>query len=225
MLRRTVTVGIIATLFACAGCQGTKPSDQREPSQIASDSARNTPAYPTTLPSGEPFALRVLHQTYAPGAVKPNQVIRIVSNPLLQKFAIDNNLAPTQQELEDFAQALKRSKSGGDTSDRIIPASLASNFLLSWKIDRELYNKYGGAVIFQQMNPQEPVEAYGKYLRECEARGEFVIADEQLAETFWDYFEGPHRMVVPPEDVDFSTPWLLKMRKARDTQPDAAKPR
>lgn len=225
MYRSPVTVGIIAALFACAGCQSTKPSDQRTPSQIASESAREAPAYPTTLPSGEPFALRVLHQTYAPGAVKPREVIRVVSNPLLQKFAIDNNLTPTQQELEDFAQALKRSKSGGDTSDRIIPASLASNFLLSWKIDRELYNKYGGAVIFQQMNPQEPVEAYGKYFRECEARGEFVIADEQLAEAFWDYFEGPHRMVVPPEDVDFSTPWLLKTRTPRDKRPGASNAR
>lgn len=225
MHRATLTVGIIATLFACAGCQSSKPADQRRQSQRTSDATHQTPTYPTTLPTGEPFAVRVLHQTYAPGQVKPRQIIRVVSGPLLQKFAIDNNLAPTQEELEDFSRAMTRPKSDSDTTKPIIPASMASSVVLSWKTDRELYKRYGGAVVFQQMNPQEPVGAYAAYLRECEARGEFVIADEALHEEFWAYFDGPYHMVVPPEDVDFSKPWMLKMRDARSKKSGAAKAR
>jgi hypothetical protein len=201
-----------------AGCAS------RPPAQTTRDAVQQqTTAYPETLPSGEPFAVRVLHQTYAPGQVKPSEIIRVVARPLLHKFAIDNNLTPTQEELEDFSRAMTRPKSDSNATQPIIPASLASSVVLSWKTDRELYKKYGGAVVFQQMNPQEPVGAYAAYLRECEARGEFVIADEALHEEFWAYFDGPYRMVVPPEDVDFSKPWMLKVRDARSKNSGAAK--
>jgi hypothetical protein len=70
-----------------------------------------------------------------------------------------------------------------------------------WKINKALYEQYGGKIIFQQAG-LEPVEAFGKFLRENEKKEIFQILDPELKKNFYYYFEMPH-MEMPEEIARF----------------------
>lgn len=75
-----------------------------------------------------------------------------------------------------------------------------------WKIDRYLYETYGGDVIFQQFNPWEPVGAYQAFLEAEQARGGLEILDPTLVEPFWRYFRIGHNVLPGPVDLSLP-PW------------------
>jgi hypothetical protein len=85
-----------------------------------------------------------------------------------------------------------------------------------WKLDRMLYNTYGGTVIFQQGNPLEPVGAYRKFLEEMEDAKVFEVYDADNRQKFWHYFVRQHPFQVPPDKIDFDKPWW--MQKATTAQ-------
>ena len=64
---------------------------------------------------------------------------------------------------------------------------VAQQFLMSWTINKALYAKYGGRVIFQQTGA-EPIDAYRDFLRDQEKSGRFQINDKQYESGFWRYF-------------------------------------
>ncbi len=64
---------------------------------------------------------------------------------------------------------------------------VAAAFIRQWKINRALYQEYGGRIIFQQGGP-EPLDAYRKFLEEHQARGDFAIMNKNLEAGFWRYY-------------------------------------
>jgi hypothetical protein len=64
---------------------------------------------------------------------------------------------------------------------------MAEDFVLPWKINHSLFQKYGGRVIFQQFGP-EPLDAYRKFLEAREKQGDFKILDEAARKQFWKFF-------------------------------------
>ncbi len=64
---------------------------------------------------------------------------------------------------------------------------VARSFIRRWKVNRALYQQYGGRVIFQQAGP-EPLDAYRTFLEEQQALGHFAIVDPGVTEKFWYYF-------------------------------------
>jgi hypothetical protein len=56
-----------------------------------------------------------------------------------------------------------------------------------WKLNRALYQQYGGRIIYQQLGP-EPLDAYRRYLEERQAAGDFEIHDKSFEAQFWRYF-------------------------------------
>jgi len=80
-----------------------------------------------------------------------------------------------------------------------------------WKVNKALYAKYGGRVIFQQGGP-EPVDAYRDFLKEQEKNGAFKILDKQYEAPFWRYFinDAMHVFCSPGDEVKImETPWWL----------------
>lgn len=83
----------------------------------------------------------------------------------------------------------------GETGSRTAPnpqetearEQIAAAFILQWKVNRALYQQYGGRIIFQQGGP-EPLDAYRKFLRESQARGDFTILNKDLEAVFWRYY-------------------------------------
>lgn len=101
-----------------------------------------------------------------------------------------------QQQLEQVNTIIKQFET---VSQAPVNEDIAKEFIKSWKINQALYAKYGGRVIFQQAGP-EPLDAYKGFLKEHEAKGDFVISDPKLKEMFWDYFVNDSIHTFLPEE-------------------------
>ncbi len=64
---------------------------------------------------------------------------------------------------------------------------IASAFIRQWKLNRALYQDYGGRIIFQQGGP-EPLDAYRRFLEERQRQGAFAILNPELEDAFWRYY-------------------------------------
>jgi hypothetical protein len=91
-------------------------------------------------------------------------------------------------------------------------SSRPSQSTKGWKVDRDLYKKYSGTVIFQQANPFEPVGAYRKFLEEMEEAKVFEIYAPDNHRKFWHYFVREHPFQVPAKDINLDKPWWMQKR-------------
>ena len=88
---------------------------------------------------------------------------------------------------------------------------MAQNLVRMWKINKALYEKYGGRVIFQQAGV-EPIDAYRDFLKEEEKKGSFQILDKQYKAGFWRYFtdDAMHAFYSKDDGAKFiNTPWWM----------------
>jgi len=81
-----------------------------------------------------------------------------------------------------------------------MPEVFVEEQIIRWKIDKVLFDKYGGRVRFQQTGP-EPLDAYKAFLKEQEANNSFSINDAKLKEAFWAYFEPESTHHFYPDEV------------------------
>jgi hypothetical protein len=179
----------------------------------------------------------------------------LIWKPLKEKFVKDQDISVTEEELEQFANAmsenqkimteqdekrvaeLKRQLENQSLSEeerkktegRIKSLSKALEFYAGqseedqkagyrrlgrseverWKINKALYEQYGGKVIWQQAGI-EPVERYRLFLEEHQKKGDFEIFDKQLNAEFWEYFTRKHPAEVSKNKIDFSKPWWMQ---------------
>jgi hypothetical protein len=88
---------------------------------------------------------------------------------------------------------------------------IARETIRMWKINRALFQKYGGRVIFQQAGV-EPIDAYRDFLKEQEKQGSFEILDKEYEAPFWKYFtdDSMHRFYKDADGAKvINTPWWL----------------
>jgi hypothetical protein len=100
---------------------------------------------------------------------------------------------------------------GQEEQIRIMTRNLAEQFVKMWKINKALYAKYGGRVIFQQVGA-EPVDAYRDFLKEQEKKGAFQFIDKTYEASFWRYFtnDAIHSFYKKAEGARFiNTPWWM----------------
>ena len=97
--------------------------------------------------------------------------------------------------------------------DKMRPMQLgiAKQMVTKWKINKALYDRYGGRVIFQQAG-DEPMDAYQAFLKDEEKKGSFHILDEKCKESFWEYFGVGNTHTYSKEEADkaMSTPWWMR---------------
>jgi len=187
----------------------------------------------------------------------------LIFGPLLQQYAQDNKIEPTQEDLDAFVSKteekekqhqikkhadraklieelkgsslsdrereqkashlktiesilkktgeIKEKTKGMEDQMRPMKRQMAQQFVKSWKIDKALYAKYGGRVIFQQAGV-EPLDAYRDFLREQEKNGAFQILDKQYEGGFWRYFTNDtmHTFYKKEDGAKFiNTPWWM----------------
>ena len=127
-------------------------------------------------------------------ATDPEELRYRILQPLVDRFAAEQGIVVTPAETEAYVRSVKAAleKDGipqGEDSpeDAAARREIAAAFVLQWKVNKALYEKYGGRIIFQQAGP-EPLDAYRRFLEEAQARGDFEIVDKGLEEGFWKYF-------------------------------------
>ncbi len=124
-----------------------------------------------------------------------------------QQLATLEQIAASDRQLErDLAQLKAEERERFDEGQR----KMAEHFVLGWKIDRALYARHGGVVIFQQANPFEPVGAYRAELEAHEQAGTFAILDPELRQGFWHYYTDMGHNEIPADAEDFAVPWWLR---------------
>jgi hypothetical protein len=102
-----------------------------------------------------------------------------------ERKALTSELESVNQLLGALGEA--GSAAAPDPQETQAREQIAAAFILQWKINRALYRQYGGRIIFQQGGP-EPLDAYRKFLREKQARGNFTILNKDLEAAFWSYY-------------------------------------
>ncbi|MFM1987169.1 MAG: hypothetical protein RJA99_126 [Pseudomonadota bacterium] len=165
---------------------------------------------PTVSQPREPVAEvlgRTVHRDELGG--NPDRLQPLVIGPLLQRFADENGVKAEPAEVDDVVTWLGVPPVPGGASKEMQAEvrTLAERMVVRWKVNRALYRRYGGTVIFQQSDPLEPVGAMRRFLEEQEASGAFTIREADLRERFYRYFRREHRFVVPPDQVDYERPW------------------
>jgi hypothetical protein len=132
----------------------------------------------------------------------------VVLKALTDRYAAAKGIEATQGEREAYAAHVRAELSkdpalagmleNESAEDQAARLEIAAAFILQWKINRALYQQYGGRIGFQQGGP-EPLDAYRKFLEERQAAGDFSIADPPLAAEFWRYYrdESIHSFFEP----------------------------
>lgn len=118
------------------------------------------------------------------------------------------------QTLENILKSTKEAEDntkGMEGKMRTMRRNMAHHFVKTWKINKSLYEKYGGRVIFQQAGP-EPLDAYREFLKEQEMKGAFQILNKEYEAAFWKYFinDAMHGFYSKDEGAKvMKTPWWL----------------
>lgn len=196
-------------------------------------------------------------------AAEKDKLDGLIFGTLLQEYAKDNKIKPTEEELDAFVlkteekerqhqikmaadrkklieelkssslsdrereqkashlktiesilkttREMKEQTKGMEEQMRPMRRQMAQQFVKSWKINKALYQKYGGRVIFQQAGV-EPLDAYRDFLREQEEKGAFQILDKQYEAGFWRYFtnDAMHTFYEKEDGAKFiNTPWWM----------------
>lgn len=128
-----------------------------------------------------------------------------------------NSILDSKEEMETRA----RERFGEDYESRMraIDESNARQIIVAWKMNKRLFDQFGGRVVFQDDGP-EPLEAYADFLAEKKQEGAFGIYDPELKAAFWDYFQNDnlHNFYTAEESHEImKQPWW-KRRPPSDDQ-------
>lgn len=130
----------------------------------------------------------------------------------LEERLAEPELAPEERvRLEDFRATLQRialrdEEQDGAPHDPERLRLLLAPLVETWKVNRALYERYGGVVALTEFGPS-PVGARAALVADYERQGRLEFADAGLRERFYGFLQQPPQMVVPPGSVDFTPYW------------------
>ncbi len=123
-------------------------------------------------------------------------------------YAAQNKLEASPAFVSAFKSAFESETLTGDKL-----ASLAEFSALQFAVDKHLYDRHGGRVIFDQAHPMMPVEAYFYAVQQYAESGQLVINDDTINNMLWQSFARPNAITMQPDQVDYSEPWWSKLTK------------
>ena len=162
-------------------------------------------------PEAEPVAI-VLGRAIR--TVDPAAVQDAVLSTLFSQYAEAHQLSAAEAEIDVFVRTLQRGMEadGLTAADDLSPEEMleasrmqrdfARAIIQQWKVNRALYDQYGGRIIYQQLGP-EPLDAYREFLEDKRREGAFEIRDPEIATAFWRYFtdESIHSFYQPGDQA------------------------
>ncbi|QJR81495.1 hypothetical protein CA267_012235 [Alteromonas pelagimontana] len=132
-----------------------------------------------------------------------------------QNLEIDSELVEKFKEKfgPELAASRKESDERKENVGEKVPQKsiddIATEQVRHWQVNKALYENFGGTVIFQQSDPQFPVQAYETLLKRYQKEGKFEILNDRYSAVFWEAFEPPFSFQLSADQVDFSDPWWL----------------
>ncbi|MEZ5811621.1 MAG: META domain-containing protein [Rhizobiaceae bacterium] len=150
----------------------------------------------------EPVSSAPLAATVLGEAVRTEDVavVRdVVLGRLFEQFAQKNGIRAEREEIDAHLEALRKGMGENGSADEksLTPEEaeqlgelrqqMARSIIRQWKINKALYDTYGGRIIYQQLGP-EPLDAYRNFLEQRRSEGAFEIHGKAMADAFWRYF-------------------------------------
>ena len=147
---------------------------------------------------------------------------QILLSRLFDRYADNHGLEATDAEIDAYVDKMRRGMRarGLTAEDDLTPEEavqaeqmlreMGRSMIRQWKLNRALYQQYGGRIIYQQLGP-EPLDAYRQYLEERQAAGDFTIHEKAFEDEFWLYFttDSMHDFFPPGSEEEaqaFTTP-------------------
>ena len=136
-------------------------------------------------------------------------------------------LTRRKKQLSSLSRIIETSKEAQRFADEYpeeqlrIEQTIGRQFVRRWKINKALYDRFGGRVIFQQAGP-EPIDAYRVFLEGHEEKGSFSIKDKRIKESFWQYFtDSKLHLFLPETDGKkaIHSPWWVQSSES-ESQPE-----
>ena len=131
----------------------------------------------------------------------------------LDERLLDDGLSSDERaRLQDFRATLRRLARYDAERDQEAPpdpaqqAAFYKSWIEFWKMNKALYDEYGGVVGLTQFGP-DPHGARAALLRDYEQRGFLKIEDAALREEVQATLDARPSVVVPPGGVDFTPYW------------------
>ena len=129
----------------------------------------------------------------------PAEVQQIIVSGLLDDYAERNDIEATEEEMNQYVANMEAGmrREGLDGMDSLtdeeveqvqrMRREMGHSMIRQWKINRSLYDRYGGRIIYQQFGP-EPLDAYRQYFEQQQSSGAFSFNDPEAEKQFWSYF-------------------------------------
>ena len=134
-------------------------------------------------------------------------LIKAVLGPLLADYCEKNGTAATVEDLQDYCRRrLPEGTSFKEAWAEWQPTGRqwrlrqkAAVELTFWKLQKSLFEKYGGRVERTGGEPPQAFDAVCAYVTEREQAGDFTIHDARLKIRFWECLRTPKGTLVPAE--------------------------
>jgi len=113
------------------------------------------------------------------------------------------------EEFRAVLQRLARRDAEIDLEPPLDPSREAGQlapWIETWKLNRAIYERYGGVVALTRLGP-DPRGARAALIADYERRGLLEFADAVLRARLFEWLEAPPSMPIPPGDVDFTPYW------------------
>jgi hypothetical protein len=124
-----------------------------------------------------------------------------------------DSLGPDERTwLQEFQATLRRlalydlEQDRMPPQDREHPQAFIAPWVEMWKMNRTLFERYGGVVALGEFGPS-PHGARAALIADYERQGLLQFADTGLRERVYAMLEHPPSIVVPPVRVDFTPYW------------------
>ena len=135
-------------------------------------------------------------------------LIKSVLGPLLADYCVKNRISVTEEDLKDYCRRmLPEGASFKDAWAEWAPTGTQRGMrqkamvqLTFWKMQKSLFEQYGGRVERNGGEPPQAFDAICTYVSEREQAGDFTIHDARLKIRFWECLRTPKGMLVPAEE-------------------------
>ncbi|EED30548.1 conserved domain protein [gamma proteobacterium NOR5-3] len=146
----------------------------------------------------------------------PDALRSIILSRLFDAYAVAYGMSVSEAEINEYLQRKDRQlrdalgdnyaqRSALTPREQIeednMEQRLAEAVIRQWKINKSLYEQYGGRVIYQQLGP-EPLDAYAALLKQARDAELFNIQSTTLEASFWEYFSDDQRHDFMPAGSD-----------------------
>ena len=188
-----ILAGLLFSLNACS------PSETPEATE---------PGGPIAALMGNPIPPAMKHQAGS-----------LIFGALTDLYKQQHDIKATPEEIDQFLNSSVFKEMDDRNTSALQDQQMAVGFIVSWKVNKALYDQYGGRISMQQFGP-EPIDGYLGLIADHKKQGTFVFYDPAVEADFMNFFTNQsvaHTITESQEEADkmMSAPFWVNFRSTK----------